>query len=135
ALGFVYSVGMTPANTAAALEALRQLELHPERVDRLRQNSELFLQLAREQGLATGLSEGTPIIPVITESSVLALQLAEGLFRQGINVQPILHPAVEEKGARLRFFITCQHTEVQIRSAVEATAHHWESLKDKQSAA
>jgi 7-keto-8-aminopelargonate synthetase-like enzyme len=127
---------MTPANTAAALEALRQLELHPERVERLRQNSELFLQLAREQGLATGLSEGTPIIPVITESSVLALQLAEGLFRQGINVQPILHPAVEEKRGRgLRFFITCQHTPEQIGFAVETAAQQWQTLKDKQAAA
>jgi 8-amino-7-oxononanoate synthase len=133
--GFVYSVGMTPANAAAALESLRQLEQHPERVERLRENAQLFLDLARERGLDTGLSEGTPVVPVITESSVLALQLAERLFRQGINVQPILHPAVEEKGARLRFFITCQHTPEQIRHAVDSTARHWQALKDKQAAA
>src|SRR5206468_2904954 len=37
--GFVYSVGMSPANTAAALEALRQIRAHPEKVQRLRERS------------------------------------------------------------------------------------------------
>ena len=41
---------------------------------------------------------------------------------RGINVQPILYPAVEEKAARLRFFITAVHTEEQIRAAVDAVA-------------
>jgi hypothetical protein len=44
------------------------------------------------------------------------------LLARGINVQPILHPAVEEKATRLRFFITSRHSEEQIRQAVEAVA-------------
>lgn len=129
--GFVYSVGMTPANAAAALAALRQLASHPQRVQRLQASAAHFLELARAAGLATGLSDGTPIVPVITGSSILALQLSERLFREGINVQPILHPAVEEKGARLRFFITCDHTTEQIERAVERTAHHWHQLREQ----
>jgi len=39
---------------------------------------------------------------------------------RGINVHPILHPAVEEKAARLRFFVTAKHTEEQIRFTIEA---------------
>ena len=35
-------------------------------------------------------------------------------------MQPILHPAVEESAARLRFFITSQHTPEQIRRTVTA---------------
>ena len=38
---------------------------------------------------------------------------------RGVNVQPILHPAVEEKAARLRFFITSTHTEEQIRYTID----------------
>jgi 8-amino-7-oxononanoate synthase len=38
------------------------------------------------------------------------------LFERGINVQPILYPAVPERAARLRFFLTAEHTETQIRS-------------------
>ncbi len=39
-------------------------------------------------------------------------------FERGINVQPILYPAVPERAARLRFFLTAQHTEEQVREAV-----------------
>jgi 8-amino-7-oxononanoate synthase len=44
------------------------------------------------------------------------------MFRRGINVQPITYPAVEEGAARLRFFLSCNHTEEQIRGAVNTLA-------------
>jgi 7-keto-8-aminopelargonate synthetase-like enzyme len=44
------------------------------------------------------------------------------MFDRGINVQPILYPAVEERAARLRFFITASHTEEHIRHAIDVTA-------------
>jgi 8-amino-7-oxononanoate synthase len=37
-------------------------------------------------------------------------------------VQPILYPAVPEKSARLRFFVPCEHSEIQIRQTVAALA-------------
>jgi len=46
--------------------------------------------------------------------------MSAALFKHGINVQPILYPAVPEKSARLRFFISCMHTEAQIRETVKA---------------
>ncbi len=45
--GFVYSVGLSPPNAAAALASIRLLEAEPERVARLRHRSRLFLELAR----------------------------------------------------------------------------------------
>src|SRR5581483_3571558 len=51
--GFVYSVGLPPPMTAAALAALDVLEAEPERVARLRANSALFLSQARSAGLDT----------------------------------------------------------------------------------
>ncbi len=126
--GFVFSVGISPANTAAALAALKLLEKEPQRVDRLRKNCELFLKLAKERGLDTGLSKDSAVIPVIIGNSVQSLMLSKGLFGRGINVQPIVHPAVEEKAARLRFFITSAHTEKQIRYTVDATAEELAKL-------
>jgi len=120
--GFVYSVGLSPANTAAALASINLLQEEPERVAKLAKNSRLFLQLAKNAGLDTGLSNNTPVVPVITGNSDYALQLSLALFEQRINVQPILYPAVEESAARLRFFMTCSHTEEQIRTTVEAVA-------------
>jgi 8-amino-7-oxononanoate synthase len=125
--GFVYSVGLSPPNAAAALASLNVLQNEPQRVARLQARASLFLQLARERGLNTGLSNHTPVVPVITGNSLVALQLSHRLFERGINVQPILYPAVEESAARLRFFITACHSGEQIRCAVEATA---EALKE-----
>ncbi len=118
--GFVYSVGLSPANAAAALAALELLEHEPKRVSRLRELSELFVSLARARGLNVGRSAGTPVIPIIVGNSIKCLLLSRFLFERGINVQPILHPAVPEHATRLRFFITTNHTEANIVAAVDA---------------
>ena len=120
--GFVYSVGISPANTAAALEALRQLKAHPEKVARLHERASLFLRLAKEKGIDTGFSAESAVIPAILGNSLHALQVSDALKQRGINVQPILYPAVEETAARLRFFCTATHTEQQIRETVEVLA-------------
>ena len=73
--------------------------------------------LAREGGLDVGGSIGAAIVPVITGSSIRAGRLAQALFARGINVQPILYPAVPERAARLRFFLTAEHSEEQVREA------------------
>src|SRR6202007_2822949 len=88
------------------------------RVRRLNDRTTLFLQLAREGGLDVGGSIGASIVPVITGSSIRAGRLAQALFERGINVQPILYPAVPERAARLRFFLTAAHSEEQIRQTV-----------------
>lgn len=126
--GFVFSVGMPPAQVAAALAAIETLEAEPERVDRLHKRSELFLSLCREADMDTGDSGGTPVIPVITGNSMVALRLSHRLRGDGINVQPILYPAVDEAASRLRFFITSEHSEEQIRFAVPKIAEHLAEL-------
>jgi len=120
--GFVYSVGMSPPNAAAALAALQIIESEPERVARLQDNSRLFLTLAKGRGLNTGTSKDSPVVPVILGNSMHCLQLSKALNQRGINVQPILYPAVEERAARLRFFITSCHSEKQIRHTVDVVA-------------
>ena len=118
--GFVFSVGLSPPNTAAALASLRLLKAEPQRVKRLQERSRLLLDLAKQNGLNTGMSHDSPVVPVILGSSIDSLKLSEGLYKRGINVQPILYPAVEESAARLRFFVTTNHTEEQIHKTVEA---------------
>ena len=120
--GFVFANGLPPTNAAAALASIKLLEEDPDRVARLAANSKLFLNLARERGLNTGRSRNSAIVPVILGNSLHALHLSQAMFQRGINVQPILHPAVEESAARLRFFITAKHTEDQIRTTIDAVA-------------
>jgi len=117
--GFVFSVGMAPPAAAAALAALEILKREPERVRRLNERTALFLQLAQEGGLDVGGSVGASIVPIITGSSIKAGRLAQAMFQRGVNVQPILYPAVPERAARLRFFVTAAHTEEQVRKTVD----------------
>jgi 8-amino-7-oxononanoate synthase len=117
--GFVYSVGMAPPLAAASLAALKIMLNEPERVARLQENGRLFLNLAKQNSLDTGTSQGFAIVPAITGSSLKAAKLSNQLFERGFNIQPIIYPAVEEKAARLRFFLSSLHTETQLSKAIE----------------
>jgi 7-keto-8-aminopelargonate synthetase-like enzyme len=120
--GFVFSVGMPASAAAAALASIRIMETQPERVARLRENAQLFLDLAKQLGMNTGTGRNTGVVPVIVGNSMACMKLSQAMFARGVNVQPIIHPAVEESAARLRFFITALHTAEQIRYTVRVLA-------------
>ena len=126
--GFVFSVGLPPGNAAAALAAIRLMEEEPERVAKIQAISRRFLTKARERGLNTGLSDGTPVVPIIIGNSLHALALSQRLFARGINVQPILYPAVEEEAARLRFFLTSCHSEQQVDQTIDALTEELQAI-------
>jgi 8-amino-7-oxononanoate synthase len=112
--GFVYSVGMAPPLAAASLAALQIMLREPERVGRLRERALQFLQQMQSMGINTGYAQGHAVVPVITGSSLKAAKLSNQLFEAGINVQPIIYPAVEEKASRLRFFLSALHSDKEI---------------------
>ncbi|MDJ0555507.1 MAG: aminotransferase class I/II-fold pyridoxal phosphate-dependent enzyme [Microcoleaceae cyanobacterium MO_207.B10] len=118
--GFVYSVGISPPDAASVLAAIRLLRAEPERVEQLRERSQLFLECARERGLNTGMSKDSPVIPIIVGESIKSVLLSHNLFKRGINVPFMFYPSVPQNAARLRFFITCNHTEEQIRFTIDA---------------
>lgn len=117
--GFVFSVGMSPPNAAATLAAIRVLKEQPDRATTLQARAKLFLDLAKEQGLKTGISQDSPVIPIIIGDSLKSIKLSQNLFKRGINVPFMIYPSVPQNGARLRFFITCNHTEEQIRLTIK----------------
>jgi 8-amino-7-oxononanoate synthase len=126
--GFVFSVGLPPANTAAALAALRVMAAEPERVAELHQRGALFLQLANERELPTGQSMGVSIVPLIVGDTKRCVALTNALFARGIDVQPILYPGVKERAVRLRFFINRTHSEEQIRCAIDILDEEWRRI-------
>lgn len=126
--GFVFSVGLSPTNAAAALASVNLLKREPQRVTQLKERAKLFLTLAKDRGLNTGMSKDSPVVPVILGNSMHCVQMSRALFARGINVQPIVYPAVEERAARLRFFITSLHTDKQIRYTVDALAEELEKI-------
>jgi 7-keto-8-aminopelargonate synthetase-like enzyme len=62
------------------------------------------------------------VIPIILGNSSRCIQLSSTLLSRGIDVQPILYPAVPEKASRLRFFLTANHSEEQIRRTIALLA-------------
>ncbi len=126
--GFVFSVGMSPPNAAASLAAVRVLKIEPQRAITLQARAKLFLKLAKEQGLNTGMSQDSPVIPIIVGDSLKSIQISQNLFKRGINVPFMIYPSVPQNGARLRFFITCNHTVEQIRLTIRILAEELNKL-------
>ena len=126
--GFVFSAGLTPGNTAAALAAIAVMKAEPERVKRLQDRGRFFLSRAKARGLSVGNATGFALVSVMTGTTEKSLAMTQALFQRGINVQPIIYPAVEEKGGRLRFFVSSEHSEAQIDQAVQIVADEWRRL-------
>lgn len=118
--GFLYSVGMSPSIAAVSLVALQRMQELPERVAARQARGKYFLEQAKMAGIDTGTSTGYAVVPAIAGSSLKATRLSAALYQQNINAQPILYPAVQEKAARLRFFMSCMHTEEQMQTTISA---------------
>lgn len=122
--GFVYSVGLAPNLAAASLAALKIMQREPERVAQLQARSQSFLKQLQKRGYNTGYAIGYAVVPIILGSSLDATHLSNQLFDQQINVQPVIYPAVEEKAARLRFFLSSQHTDEEINNLLNSLEVH-----------
>ena len=118
--GMVYSVGIPAPAAIAASTAMTLMQREPERVTRLQVNGKLFLEKARAANLDVGTSWGYAVTPVILGDSLRTIVLADRLLKRGYNAFPIVPPGVPEKSARLRFFISSEHTAEDIESAVAA---------------
>jgi 8-amino-7-oxononanoate synthase len=127
---FVYSVGMPPLIAAAAHAALEMLRREPQRVVQLQANAARFRELAQERRLDTGTGAGTAVCPIVVGDSIPAVVLSQKLLERGINVLPVLYPAVPAKASRLRFFLTAMHSENEMKTALDATAEELEKMPE-----
>ncbi|SDQ15823.1 aminotransferase class I/II-fold pyridoxal phosphate-dependent enzyme [Pseudovibrio sp. Tun.PSC04-5.I4] len=119
ASGFVFSVGISPPIAAAVCEAIRLMKKEPHRAQAAQSNGLYFLEKAKASGLDTGGSQGCAIIPIMIGDPLKATVLSARLLDRGLNVLPIIYPAVPEKSARLRFFITSEHKQEQLDFAIK----------------
>ncbi len=123
------NANLSPAVTAAALEALRVIAEHPEKLRVLRARSEQFRKLAQQEGLDTGTSGDSAVVPIMTYNSQLAYMLSFQLFEHGITAYPFTYPVVPERESRLRLFVNCEHSEEQIERSVKCIAALYRELK------
>jgi 8-amino-7-oxononanoate synthase len=119
----LYSAGISPISTAAALASLRVLREEPQRVSLLRDNARFFVARARAAGLDTGLSEGSAVVPVVLGDDDLALRVVDRLMEEdAICVHAMLYPSVPKGAARLRFFLNSAHNRSQLAYTVDRVA-------------
>ena len=87
------------------------------------------MQLARARKLDIGRAvDGSPVIPIVVGSTHKCVRISQMLAEKGIDVKPIVYPAVEENMARLRFFMSYLHTPEQIKRTVDTVAQMLASL-------
>lgn len=120
--GFVYSVGLSPVITAAAQKALELVQTESWRIERLRHNAELFVELAHEAGLNTGPAIGRGVVPILFADSLETLAASRHLMANGYYVPPIIQIGVPKDQPRLRFFLSAEHTETEIRGVIDLLA-------------
>ena len=121
---FIFSASIPPANAAAALEALRQLEAHPELVTRLQENALYMRSLLNERNIKMRPSNGDriPIIPIYTYEPIPTLTIAKELYERGVYVNSSLPPAAAPHECLLRTSLMATHTHALIDEAVAIIA-------------
>ncbi|MCC6749674.1 MAG: pyridoxal phosphate-dependent aminotransferase family protein [Deltaproteobacteria bacterium] len=124
----MFSCAIDPAVTAGVTAALR-IGAGPEGAERRRrvvENAALLRRLLSPQVLV-GRTESW-IVPVIYGEERLTLKLCDWLQREGIDGSVMEFPAVPVSEARLRLFVTADHTAEQLSRAAEViirAAHHF----------
>ena len=117
--GFVYSVGLSPVISAAALRSLELAQSESWRLGRLVRNGELFVDLARSAGLDTGPAIGRGVVPILFRDSYETLAASRYLDAHGFYVPPIIQVGVPRDQPRLRFFLSASHSEGEIHAVIE----------------
>lgn len=110
---FVFSTGLPPAATAAAIAALEIIENEPALCARPAELARLFCW---QMGLPT---PQTPIVPLIVGEAEKALRLSAALAAEGFLVAAIRPPTVPRGTARLRFTFTARHREEDVERLTE----------------
>lgn len=115
----LFSNALPPTVAASALQAVRVIEAHPERVQRLRDNARYFREQITEAGFKP-LAGETPIVPIIIGETAAAIRMSELLLAEGVFVTGFGFPVVPQGTARVRCQISAAHTRDDIDFAVRA---------------
>ena len=116
---WLLSASHPPATAAACIAAIDVLETEEEHVKRLWDNREYFVKGLQQMGYDTGNSQ-TPIIPAMTGESSRAVELSDGLMKEGILALPIVFPMVARDKARIRNMMNSGLTKEQLDTALAA---------------
>jgi len=114
-----FSTALPPAVCAAAAAAVQVIRHEPERRRTLAARSMFARQLLQEAELEVITAPpDSPIIAVLLRDDELAVRVGRQLTANGFFIPAVRPPTVPTGTSRLRMSLCCDHSEVQIRSAV-----------------
>ncbi len=121
ARSFIFSTSLSPAIAQGAANAIRFIEKHPERVQRLRDNVQFFCKALRQAGLDIPSTE-CAIVPIPVGDEAKALDVAKSLWDAGLLIPAIRYPTVPKGKARLRASLMASHTFDELDFAAKSIA-------------
>lgn len=113
---WIYTTGLTPADTAAALAAINIVREEPERRAKLWENVAFLKELLGDRAEQIGDSD-SPILCYFVQDAATALQVGNKLQKRGIFAPAIRPPTVNT--SRIRISLMATHQPDQIRQLVE----------------
>jgi 8-amino-7-oxononanoate synthase len=116
ARSFVFSTGLSPTVTAAALQGLRRAQSEPDRRRRVLAAATLL----REGMVRLGVEPAGfgHILPWVLGDAGKALRVAASLRERGLDVRAIRPPSVPSGTARIRLTVTASHDSADIERAL-----------------
>ncbi|MEG4583827.1 8-amino-7-oxononanoate synthase [Microcoleus sp. MOSTC5] len=118
AASWIYTTALTPADAAAALEAVRIVQQEPERRVRLRQNIETFKYCAITNHQLPITNSLSPIFSLPLKDAAAALIAGSKLKEMGIFASAIRPPTVSV--SRIRISLMATHELAHLQQLVEA---------------
>jgi 8-amino-7-oxononanoate synthase len=115
---YIFSAALPPAQAAAANESFKVILDEPWRVEKLDQNTKIFINGLKSMGFDTMLTE-TAIVPVLCGTDEAAFAMTREAQHKDVFVLPVVSPAVPEGLARLRATVTAAHEPSDIEHAME----------------
>ncbi len=115
----LFSNALPTTVAASAMQAVRYLEAHPERVEKLRSNTAYFREQITEAGFKP-LAGETPIVPIIVGETAAAIQMSDLLLKEGVFVTGFGFPVVPQGQARVRCQISASHSTADLDQAISA---------------
>ena len=115
----LFSNALPPTVACSALAAVQYTEQHPERVQKLRDNTQYFREQIVEAGFKP-LAGETPIVPIIIGETSAAIQMSDMLLDEGVFVTGFGFPVVPQGTARVRCQLSAAHSKDDIDFAVRA---------------
>ena len=117
----IFSAGLPPSSSAAALASLRVLQRDSAILERLWENVAYFREGVQRLGYHT-MGSTTPIVPLFVGSETLAFLICREAEELGLFVTPAVYPAVPPGHALIRTSVTPAHTREHLDTALQVLA-------------